>query len=106
MLLQKIMDYARNNKLSDIHIHSNEPIAIRVHGQMQIQHNDFIKREEIHDFILSILDEEGRAKFHQQKDHDMALAHERGPGLRLSPDWLHTQRRLSDALTGAQATRA
>ena len=37
---------------------------------------------------------------------DMALAHERGPGLRLSPDWLHTQRRLSDALTGAQATRA
>ena len=75
-MLQKIVKYAREKKLSDIHIHSDECLAIRVHGDIQIQKDDMIKRADIEQFIESILDADQKVIYKKQRDLDLAIAHE------------------------------
>ncbi len=72
-MLEKIVNYTKNFELSDIHIHSNEPIALRVHGTIHIQPDDFITRESVENFIAEILDEGQRAQYAIQKDLDFAI---------------------------------
>ncbi len=76
MLIEKLAHYARNYSLSDIHIHSNEAIAIRVSGDIEVQAEDFISREMVEGFIQSIMDEEQAAEYEKNKQLDMALSHE------------------------------
>lgn len=75
-MLEKICKYARENKLSDIHLHSDEPLAIRVHGEIQQQDGDMITRKDLEVFIDSILDEEQKQHFHTRRDIDLAISHE------------------------------
>jgi twitching motility protein PilT len=72
-MLDKIVHYANNYKLSDIHIHSDEPIALREHGSIAMQTSDFIKSQQIADFIDSILDEKQKAHFAERRDIDLAI---------------------------------
>ncbi len=72
-MLDKIVYYAKNFKLSDIHIHSDEPIALRVHGSVEVQREDFITQQQVADFIHSILDDEQKAHFKKQRDIDLAI---------------------------------
>ncbi|PIR39713.1 MAG: twitching motility protein PilT [Alphaproteobacteria bacterium CG11_big_fil_rev_8_21_14_0_20_39_49] len=78
-MLDKIVHYATNFKLSDIHIHSNEPIAIRQHGSIEVQRNDFITDKKIGAFIESILDEDQKEHFQKMRDIDLAIE---GGGMR------------------------
>ncbi|MBI1326673.1 MAG: PilT/PilU family type 4a pilus ATPase, partial [Alphaproteobacteria bacterium] len=75
-MLEKLAKYARENKLSDIHIHSDEPLAIRVSGDIRVQKEDFISQQDVTQFIQSILDEEQKAHFKKQRDIDLAIAYE------------------------------
>ncbi len=75
-MLEKIAHYARNNKLSDIHIHSDEPLAMRIHGQIHSVPEDVITRPQLTQFIESILDAGQVEHFRKQKDVDLALPHE------------------------------
>jgi twitching motility protein PilT len=72
-MLAKIVHYATNYSLSDIHIHSDEPIALREHGSIAMQTQDFIPSKKIADFIDSILDEKQKAHFAERKDIDLAI---------------------------------
>lgn len=72
-MLEKLVAYAQNDRLSDIHIHSDEPIALRVSGEIEMQKNDFISRADITNFIDSILSEEEKAQYKKQMDLDMAI---------------------------------
>ncbi len=74
-MLKKIAHYATSHKLSDIHLHSDEPLAIRVHGLVEVQEKDFITRNDIEKFIESVLDEEQKKHFAAKKDIDLALSH-------------------------------
>lgn len=73
-MLEKIIHYATNFSLSDIHIHSNEPIALRIHGKIAVQKDDFINRADIESFINKILNDEQKARYAKQKDADLAIA--------------------------------
>jgi twitching motility protein PilT len=75
-MLPTLAHFARTHKLSDIHLHSDEPLAIRVHGDIAMFPDEMVSKQQLTDFILSILDAEGKEKFARQKDHDMALAYE------------------------------
>lgn len=75
-MLNRIMKYANNFKLSDIHIHSDEPVALRVHGSIDIQKEDITSRGEVEAFIESILNEEQKACFKTQKDCDLSIAND------------------------------
>ena len=75
-MLNKIAKYARELPLSDLHIHSNEPMAIRVHGEIESMPNDMIKRKDVEDFLNSILDDAQRTHLDKHRDIDFAIAHE------------------------------
>lgn len=72
-MLEKIVHYATHYKISDIHIHSDEPISLREHGAINVQNNDFIPAQKIVDFIDSILDDKQKAHFAEKRDIDLAI---------------------------------
>jgi len=72
-MLDKIVHYAKYFKLSDIHIHSDEPIALRARGEIDVQTNDFITCDMITKFVESILDEDQKEHFEKMRDVDLAI---------------------------------
>jgi twitching motility protein PilT len=74
-LLDKLVYYATNFPLSDIHVHSNEPFAMRIHGEIVSQTDDFIERQTIEAFIRSVMDDEQYAAYEAQRDADFAITH-------------------------------
>lgn len=88
-MLEKIVHYATTVKLSDIHIHSDEPIAMRCHGEIHIEKEDFITREMVEKFIESILDEDQKVHFAKQRDIDLAIE---GGGMRFRVNAYNTMR--------------
>lgn len=72
-MLDKIVHYATYYKLSDIHIHSDEPISLRSHGSIKVQSNDFLPAKKIADFIDKILDDEQKQHFREWRDIDLAI---------------------------------
>jgi twitching motility protein PilT len=73
-MLDKLVNYAKTRKLSDLHIHSDRPIAIRTHGIIERLSEDVISRQDIEDFLSKYLDEEQKNFFHQNKQVDFAVA--------------------------------
>jgi|GEM_PF-4311241 len=88
-MLEKIAHYASTMKLSDLHIHSDEPISLRVHGSIETQKEDFITKEMVEKFIDSILDEKQKAHFEKQRDIDLAIE---GGGMRFRVNAYNTMR--------------
>ncbi|MCH2038300.1 MAG: PilT/PilU family type 4a pilus ATPase [Rickettsiales bacterium] len=70
----KILYYAQNFRLSDIHILSDQPIAIRVNGQILIQKDDFITRADVKGFIRQILDEQRYQPAHEHNNADIVIS--------------------------------
>ncbi|MCB2081027.1 MAG: PilT/PilU family type 4a pilus ATPase [Rickettsiales bacterium] len=88
-LVERIAELARSHKLSDIHIHSDEPLAMRVHGLIEMIPDTMISAAEVGAFVESILDKEQKQTWEKQKDVDLALAHEE---LRFRVNSYHTSR--------------
>ncbi|MCD6035893.1 MAG: twitching motility protein PilT [Rickettsiales bacterium] len=74
-MLDKIVDYATRFKLSDIHVHSGEAVALRLHGEIVMQTDDMMDRATVERFVDSILDSEQKAAYLIQKDADLAITH-------------------------------
>lgn len=75
-VLEKIVKFAREVKLSDIHLHSDEPLSIRVHGEIEQQTEHMISKQQVAEFINSILDDEQKEHFKKHRDIDMAIPYE------------------------------
>lgn len=88
-MLEKIVHYATTVKLSDIHIHSDEPISLRVSGSIEVQKDDFITKKMVEEFIDSILDDEQKAIYKKQRDIDLAIV---GGGMRFRVNAYNTTR--------------
>ncbi|MCH2037427.1 MAG: PilT/PilU family type 4a pilus ATPase [Rickettsiales bacterium] len=71
---EKIMHYAKQYKLSDIHIHSDQPIAIRVNGEISIMSEDIISQADVESFVNEVLDESNAASYQENKDADAIIA--------------------------------
>jgi len=73
-MLEKIVYFAKNMALSDIHMHSDMPIAVRVHGEIQVTEGaEAISKQVLAEFIASLLDEEQKQLFEKQRDIDFAV---------------------------------
>ena len=55
-LEQKLKTYPKEYDLSDIHIRSNQPFAIRTSGEIKVFENDVITRQDIETFWKASLD--------------------------------------------------
>jgi len=73
MLWTLILQLAEKTKLSDIHIHSDAPIAYREFGEMIQMDEHVVKESQIKEFLQDVLDDEGFAHFIENKDHDFAI---------------------------------
>ena len=73
-MLDKLVNYAKSRKLSDLHIHADRPIAIRTHGKIERLSEDVISRKDIEDFFEKYLDEDQKKFFHQNKQVDFAVS--------------------------------
>jgi twitching motility protein PilT len=71
-MLDKLVNYARTQPLSDIHLHSNAPIALRVHGGIHMIKEDVISRDDIDLFLSQIMDDEDAAIWKETGDLDLA----------------------------------
>ena len=73
MLWPLILQLAEKTKLSDIHIHSDAPIAYREFGDMVQLEEHVVKESKIREFLQEVLDDEDFAYFVEHKDHDFAI---------------------------------
>ena len=55
-LHDKLKTYPKEYDLSDIHIRSNQPFAIRENGEIKVFENDVISRQDIESFWKQSLD--------------------------------------------------
>ena len=55
-LEEKLKTYPKNHDLSDLHIRSNQPLAIREGGEIKVFNEDVITREQIESFWKTTLD--------------------------------------------------
>ncbi len=73
-LNQRIEYYTRNYTLSDLHIHADQPLSIRVDGEILRMEEDRVPAATLRTFIQQQLQQAGLGKsYQQQKDVDLAI---------------------------------
>ena len=72
-IIDKALHYVANYKLSDLHLHVNEPVAIRVDGEIQVFPEDIVTQQDFDGFIKSWLTQEQRLRFMECFDADLAV---------------------------------
>ena len=71
MTVDELIEYAKNNNCSDIHITSLGEISMRQYGKLRKIKSDFTK-EQLDQMILDMLDEEQTEEYEKGKDLDFA----------------------------------
>ena len=72
-IIDKALHYVANYKLSDLHLHVNEPVSIRVDGEIQNFPDDIVSQHDFDSFIRTWLTQEQRLKFMECFDADLAV---------------------------------
>ncbi len=72
-IINKALHYVNHYKLSDLHLHVNEPVAIRVDGEIQVFEDDIVTQLDFDVFIKDWLTQEQRIKFMECFDADLAV---------------------------------
>lgn len=72
-IIDKALHYVANYKLSDLHLHVNEPVSIRVDGEIQCFPDDIVTQQDFDGFIKTWLTQEQRLKFMECFDADLAV---------------------------------
>lgn len=72
-IIDKALHYVANYKLSDLHLHVNEPVSIRVDGEIQRFPDDIVTQQNFDGFIKTWLTQEQRLKFMESFDADLAV---------------------------------
>ncbi len=67
-----LLSLAATTKLSDIHIHGDQPLAYREHGEI-IKTDEIIENESIREFLLETLGEAEFVQFIERLDYDYAI---------------------------------
>jgi len=72
-LLEKVLRYTESHKLSDLHLHADRPVSIRVDGDIQTFEQDLVSATELEAFIKETLSQEQRLEFLEKLDADLAI---------------------------------
>ncbi len=95
-ILQKILHHSRENDLSDLHLHGDQPLAIRVNGEIVVMEEELIDAAELEAFIDQQLTTPAlRESFEQERDADLAIEAEE---FRYRVNFYHTARGVAAAL--------
>ncbi len=95
-ILRKILHYARENELSDLHLRADQPMAIRVDGEVVVFEGDLISGGELLHFIETHLSSPAlRDSFEHERDADLAIEIEE---FRFRANFYHTSHGVAAAL--------
>ena len=72
-MIDKALKYVASYKLSDLHFHANEPVSIRVDGDIKTFPEDILTQKEMEEFISEQLTKEQQIGFMEQLDADLAI---------------------------------
>ena len=72
MLADKLIQYTNDYDLSDIHIRANQPLAIRVNGEIMVFKDDIITQVELEQFWKSVLTKKQLVEIVNNRDLDFA----------------------------------
>lgn len=87
-MLEKIARYARDYALSDIHVRSGQPVAIREDGVIRTFLEDVPTRDEVDQFISSSMDPVHSMVFEKSKNVDLGIV---AGEFRFRANFMHTQ---------------
>jgi len=93
--INDIIDYARNNKCSDVHLTVKLPPVFRKNGEIVVSDMNFTKSE-IEEMILSMLDEAQLEKVNDKQDIDFCYA--LPSGMRQRVNVYHQYKELCSAI--------
>lgn len=91
-MIDKALKYVASYKLSDLHFHANEPVSIRVDGDIKTFPDDILTQAEMEEFIRDQLTQEQQLGFMQQLDADLAVE---TPDVRFRVNLFKTSRGLA-----------
>ena len=74
MNILKLLDKINKKEISDLHLTVNSPAMVRYYGEIKPLDDQPLSAEEIKQMVYSILSEEQRRQFEQQKDLDFAFS--------------------------------
>ncbi|MCK5343581.1 MAG: Flp pilus assembly complex ATPase component TadA, partial [Candidatus Heimdallarchaeota archaeon] len=75
---KQLLEHAKNQKATDIHICAGAPILFRVGGHLTPITKEKITAEQSKEISLELLTEDQRARFEQELDYDLMLSSEDG----------------------------
>ncbi|MFQ5834767.1 MAG: type IV pilus twitching motility protein PilT [bacterium] len=73
MNIDEVLMYASEQGASDIHISSGEPPIIRIYGDIQKIDTPALSKEQVHDMLYDILNDQQRKVFEEKKEIDFAV---------------------------------
>ena len=74
MDLTQLLAFSMQNNASDLHLSSDNPPIIRVHGQMKRVKSDVLSSDDIRAMLYSVMSEEQRAIYERELDLDFAIS--------------------------------
>lgn len=73
MEISELLSFARKNKASDLHLISNHPPMLRIHGEIVPVRVNSLSPEEVFGMLNSIMNERQRIEFEQNYEVDFAI---------------------------------
>lgn len=74
-LIEKVLNYTESYRLSDLHLHAEKPVSIRVDGDIKTFPEDVVRAADIELFIKDNLSQEQQLDFLEKYDSDVAIEH-------------------------------
>lgn len=74
MDLTQLLAFTMQNNASDLHLSSNSPPIVRVHGDLKRIHQDVLTSDQIRVMLYSVMTEEQRAVYEKDMEIDLAIA--------------------------------
>ena len=73
-LIDRVSSYSEQYSLSDLHVHADRPMSIRVNGEILSFPDDIVSADELSTFIDSYLNtDQLKESFLRQRDADLAI---------------------------------
>ena len=73
MDITELLGFAVNESASDLHLSSGEPPMLRIHGDIKRLDHPALTREEVHDMIFDVMNDEQRRMFQEKLDLDFSF---------------------------------
>lgn len=74
MEILELLNFAKKENASDVHISSGEPPMIRIHGDMRKIDSPLLQKEDVHKILYDILNDQQRKIYEENHELDFAIA--------------------------------